>query len=98
MDVPPSPNYKPNFPADDPPSSGISTRLSLAMSTAQETTRVDNIRLRRELEEAQMSNALLRMGLRIGAFGVRPSEAIDVLAVYGESQPLGPQGPPSGSH
>nr|GEV95749.1 hypothetical protein [Tanacetum cinerariifolium] len=30
-----------------------------AMSVAQETARVENIRLRRELEEAQMSNALL---------------------------------------
>nr|GEV93777.1 putative reverse transcriptase domain-containing protein [Tanacetum cinerariifolium] len=91
-----------------------------AMSVAQETTRVENIRLRRKLEEAQMSNALLRMGLRrtqrdlremtgwdydfyvgmlrIGAVGFRPSEAIDVLVVYGESQPPEPQGPPSGSH
>ncbi|GJY62705.1 putative reverse transcriptase domain-containing protein [Tanacetum coccineum] len=34
-----------------------------ALSVAQETTRVENIRLRRELEEAQMSNTLLRMGL-----------------------------------
>nr|GFA76346.1 hypothetical protein [Tanacetum cinerariifolium] len=90
------------------------------MSAAQETTRVENIRARREFEEARMSNALLRMGLRriqrdlreitewaydfyvgmlrIGAVGVRSSEAIDVLAVYGESQPPEPQGPPSGSH
>nr|GEW30645.1 putative reverse transcriptase domain-containing protein [Tanacetum cinerariifolium] len=87
-----------------------------AMSATQETTCVENIRLRRELEEAQMSNALLRMGLRrtqrdlhemtgwaydfyirmlrIRAVGVRPSEAIDVLAVYGESQPPGPTMPP----
>nr|GFC22847.1 hypothetical protein [Tanacetum cinerariifolium] len=36
--------------------------------------------------------------LRIGAVGVRSSEAIDVLAVYGESQPPEPHGPPSGSH
>nr|GEV95750.1 reverse transcriptase domain-containing protein [Tanacetum cinerariifolium] len=63
-----------------------------AMSAAQETTCVKNIRLRRELEEAQMSNALLRMGLRIGGVGVRSSEAIDMLAVYGESRPPGPQG------
>nr|GEX60022.1 reverse transcriptase domain-containing protein [Tanacetum cinerariifolium] len=60
-------------------------------------------KLRRELEDAQISNALLRMGLRrtqrdlrgmtewayefyvgmlrIGAVGVRPSEATDVLAI-----------------
>nr|GEU82347.1 hypothetical protein [Tanacetum cinerariifolium] len=91
-----------------------------AMSAAQETTRVKNIRLRIEFEEAQMSNTLLRTGLRqiqrdlremtlwaynfyvrilrIGAVGVRSSEAIDVLVVYGESQPPGPQGPLSGSH
>nr|GEW98328.1 hypothetical protein [Tanacetum cinerariifolium] len=90
------------------------------MSATQVTTCVENIRLRRELEEAQMSNALLRMGLRrtqrdlhemtewaydfyirmlrIRAVGVRLSEAIDVLAVDGEFQPPGPQGPPSGSH
>ncbi|GKF71266.1 hypothetical protein Tco_0207380, partial [Tanacetum coccineum] len=82
-----------------------------APSAAQETARVENTRLRRELEEAQMSNTLLRMGLRrtqkvlrkmsywaygfyegmlrIGAVGDRPSKAIDVLAVYGESQPPG---------
>ncbi|GJV56193.1 putative reverse transcriptase domain-containing protein [Tanacetum coccineum] len=35
-----------------------------ALSAAQETARVENIRLRRELEEDQMSNTLLRMGLR----------------------------------
>nr|GEV51088.1 reverse transcriptase domain-containing protein [Tanacetum cinerariifolium] len=35
-----------------------------AMSAAQETARVENIRLRRNLEEAWMSNTLLRMGLR----------------------------------
>nr|GEV02691.1 putative reverse transcriptase domain-containing protein [Tanacetum cinerariifolium] len=34
------------------------------MSAAQETARVENIRLRRELDEAQMSNSLLCMGLR----------------------------------
>ncbi|GJZ66334.1 hypothetical protein Tco_0623030 [Tanacetum coccineum] len=44
----------------------------------------------------------LRYGLyeeavRARAVDVRPSEAIDVLAVYGESQPPRPQGPPSGS-
>nr|GEU68831.1 reverse transcriptase domain-containing protein [Tanacetum cinerariifolium] len=75
-----------------------------ALSAAQETARVENIIFRRELEEDQMSNALLRMGLRwtqrdlckmtewaydfyvgmlrIGAVGVKPSEAIDVLANY----------------
>nr|GEX70717.1 putative reverse transcriptase domain-containing protein [Tanacetum cinerariifolium] len=90
-----------------------------ALSAAQETARVENIKLRIKLEEAQMSNALLCMDLRrtqrnlremtewaydfyvgmlrIVAVGVRPSNAIDVLAVYGESQPPGPQGTPSGS-
>nr|GEU88901.1 putative polyprotein [Tanacetum cinerariifolium] len=75
-----------------------------ALSAAQETACVENIIFRRELEEDQMSNALLRMGLRwiqrdlcemiewaydfyvgmlrIGAVGVRLSEAIDVLANY----------------
>nr|GEU32198.1 hypothetical protein [Tanacetum cinerariifolium] len=89
---------------------------ALALSAAQETVRIENIRLRRELQEAQMSNTLLRIGLRrtqrdlremtywaygfyeemlrIGAVGDRLSEAIDVLAVYGESQPLGSQRPP----
>ncbi|GJS89524.1 putative reverse transcriptase domain-containing protein [Tanacetum coccineum] len=80
-----------------------------ALRAAQETACVENIRLRRELEEAQISNTLMSMGrdgaekeiFRLGAWlygyheeavvarvvGVRPSEAIDVLAVYGESQP-----------
>ncbi|GKE72252.1 hypothetical protein Tco_1534293 [Tanacetum coccineum] len=80
-----------------------------ALRAAQETARIENIRLRRELEEAQISNTLMHMGrdgaereiFRLGAWpygyheeavvarvvGVRPSEAIDVLAVYGESQP-----------
>ncbi|GKG19441.1 hypothetical protein Tco_0376540, partial [Tanacetum coccineum] len=83
-----------------------------ALSAAQETVCVENIRLRREFKEAQMSNTLLCMGLRqtqrdlremsdwaygfyegmlrIGAVRDRPSETIDVLAVYGESQPPGP--------
>nr|GEW43447.1 hypothetical protein [Tanacetum cinerariifolium] len=155
MDVPPSPNHEPDFPADEPPNFDESDMESEeeeepeeaqqidweddedeepeealvmdfdmgiywenAMSTAQEIARVENIKLRRELEEAQMSNSLLCMGirrtrrdlyemtewaydfyvgmLRIGAVGVRSSEAIDVLPVYGESQPLGPQGPSKG--
>ncbi|GJZ55670.1 hypothetical protein Tco_0610863 [Tanacetum coccineum] len=91
-----------------------------ALSVAQATVCVENIRLRIELEEAQISNTLLCMGLRqtqrdlheisywaygfyegmlrIGAVRDRPSETIDVLAVYGESQPPRPQGPPSGLH
>ncbi|GJR78939.1 putative reverse transcriptase domain-containing protein [Tanacetum coccineum] len=48
-----------------------------ALRAAQETARVENIRLRRELEEAHITKAI----------GMRPSEAIDMLAVYGESQP-----------
>ncbi|GJX48207.1 hypothetical protein Tco_0273397 [Tanacetum coccineum] len=80
-----------------------------AVRAAQETTRVENIKLRRELEEAQINNTLMSMGrdqaerelFRLGAWpygyheeavvaraiGVRPSEAIEVLAMYGESQP-----------
>nr|GEW47059.1 putative reverse transcriptase domain-containing protein [Tanacetum cinerariifolium] len=118
MDVPPSPNHEPDFPADDLSSSDESDMESeedpQALSVAQEIARVENIRLRRELEEAQMSNTLLCMGLRrtqrdlrkitnwaygfyegmlrIGAIGDRPSEAIDVLSVYGESQPPGLRG------
>ncbi|GJW82465.1 hypothetical protein Tco_0146440 [Tanacetum coccineum] len=162
MDVPPSPNHKPDFPVDDPPipeedpeedpqedpkeepeedpqedpkeeqeeeeeepdkaqqaqqidweeDEDEEPEEAPALSAAQETARVENIRLRRELEEAHMSNTLLRIGLkrtqrdlhemsdwaygfyegmlRIGAVGDRMSEAIDVLAVYGKSQPPRP--------
>ncbi|GKC93070.1 hypothetical protein Tco_1158512, partial [Tanacetum coccineum] len=46
----------------------------------REATRVENIRLRR------------KGMIRIGVVGYRPSEAIDVLTVYEECQPPGPQG------
>nr|GEV35718.1 hypothetical protein [Tanacetum cinerariifolium] len=84
----------------------------------REATHVENIRLRRELEDVEIRYTFMRMGkerderdlrkmtdwahgfyegmLRIGAIGDKPSEAIDVLVVYEESQPPGSHGPPSG--
>nr|GEU89897.1 putative reverse transcriptase domain-containing protein [Tanacetum cinerariifolium] len=103
MDVPPSPNHEPDFPADDPTSSDESDMESEEdhqedpeeepeedpQEDPKEEPKEDpykilrnnkkkrkksqkrlnrwtgkNIRLGRELEEAQMSNALLRIGLR----------------------------------
>ncbi|GJR08642.1 putative reverse transcriptase domain-containing protein [Tanacetum coccineum] len=80
-----------------------------ALRVAQEIARVENIRLRKELEEAQISNTLMSMSrdrakrdlfhLGVGPYryheeavvarvvGVKPSKAIDVLAVYGEIIP-----------
>nr|GEY38954.1 hypothetical protein [Tanacetum cinerariifolium] len=48
----------------------------------REGTRVENIKLKRELEATKISNT------------TSPGEATDVLAVYGESQPPKPRGPP----
>ncbi|GJX85604.1 putative reverse transcriptase domain-containing protein [Tanacetum coccineum] len=43
----------------------------------------------------ESSDSKLEMDIMgAGVVGVRPSEAIDVLAVHGESQPFKPQGPP----
>nr|GEW46502.1 putative reverse transcriptase domain-containing protein [Tanacetum cinerariifolium] len=145
MDVPP--NYKPNFSADDPPSSDESNieyeedpredpeeepeedhQEDLEEEQEEEEEEPENI----EDEEPDLTFPYQFEGppypppptspdtepmvdiagfqalkwaydfyvgmLRIRAVGVRPSDAIDVLAVYGESQPLGPQGPPSGSY
>ncbi|GKA26470.1 hypothetical protein Tco_0712579 [Tanacetum coccineum] len=75
--------------------------------------RVDNKRLKWELEEIRLSKDRVERDLyklrlwaygfyegmlRVGAIGERPSEAIDVLAVFGESQPLESQGPPEDSY
>ncbi|GJU24556.1 hypothetical protein Tco_1163177 [Tanacetum coccineum] len=53
---------------------------------AQEGTHVKNIKLKRELEAAKISNTLLQM-VQAGLLGVRPGEAIDVLAVSASQAP-----------
>nr|GEU47489.1 reverse transcriptase domain-containing protein [Tanacetum cinerariifolium] len=56
---------------------------------ALEGTRVKDIKLKRELEAAEISNTLCFV-VQARVIGVRPGEAIYVLAVYGKSQPLKP--------
>ncbi|GKE25484.1 hypothetical protein Tco_1440868 [Tanacetum coccineum] len=97
----------------------MTTKGDHVQRVVREEARVENIRLKRELEAAEISNTLIRMRreraerelyhLRAWTYdfyeemvqavfvGERPSEAIDVLAVFGESQPPKPQGPPYGS-
>nr|GEY49208.1 hypothetical protein [Tanacetum cinerariifolium] len=112
MDSPPPPNHVFDFPADDPSSSDDFDERGYTRGNLCE-----NIRLGRGLEDAEINNTLLCMGLirmqrnlcemmdwahgfykgilRIGGVGDRLSEAIDVLAVYEESQPPRLQGPPT---
>ncbi|GKA87139.1 hypothetical protein Tco_0808850 [Tanacetum coccineum] len=60
--------------------------------------RMDKERAEREPRHLRaLRYGLYEEAVRARAVDVRPGEAIDVLAVYGESQPPGPQGPPSGS-
>ncbi|GJW09046.1 hypothetical protein Tco_1571469 [Tanacetum coccineum] len=51
----------------------------------------DNHRLRRRVDSLEVTEMLGG-----GAMEARPSESIDVLVVYGESQPPRSQGPPNG--
>ncbi|GJV62088.1 hypothetical protein Tco_1468188 [Tanacetum coccineum] len=99
------------------------TRVSddvLALQGDWARDRDENKRLKRRLDELEVSNTLAAIeqdrierklySMRAWVFGfmsevmgrgaveARPSESIDVLAVYGDAKRLEPQGPPDGSH
>ncbi|GJV20210.1 putative reverse transcriptase domain-containing protein [Tanacetum coccineum] len=110
-----------DHPTSSPTSPNVEPEMNIVghvPRAIREATRMENIRLRRELEDAEIRITLMRMGkeqaerelhylealpygiyeeaVQARAIDVRPSEAINVLAVYGESQSPGPHGPPSG--
>ncbi|GKC71823.1 putative reverse transcriptase domain-containing protein [Tanacetum coccineum] len=110
------PQEDPKEEPEEEPETKMTIEGGHVQRVAREGTRVENVKLKRELEAAEISNTLLRIGLerterelyrlrawtydfnkemvQTGVVVVRPGEAIDVLAVYGEYQPSKPTMPP----
>ncbi|GKC03172.1 hypothetical protein Tco_0994782 [Tanacetum coccineum] len=74
------------------------TRVSddvLALQEDSARDREENMRLERRLDELEVSGFMFEV-MRRGVVEARPSESIDVLAVYGDAHHSEPQGPPDG--
>ncbi|GJY15581.1 hypothetical protein Tco_0386003 [Tanacetum coccineum] len=74
------------------------TRVSddvLALQDDSARDREENMRLERRLDELEVSGFMFEV-MRRGVVEARPSESIDVLAVYGDAHHSEPQGPPDG--